>query len=360
MLLKNIKGIKNINYKYCIYVALALIIFGGFLLYIVNCTNLESENNQDIFAYSVKVRDSFEQLDQVFERAELSVNLMVDAIANSYDTNKQKNKSYNLSFIKNFNGLIKSVLSNSPSIDGAWFQLNADLPYSEIAYNWFEFKESQFINGKYQFKGSSINRKITPEDDQYYFGALSSKNVCWSDIYTDPDTKKEMMTVSSPIYKNGMLVGVVGIDITVDSLQQRLKNMQLILGKSELYLLDKKNNIILYQTFSNSNSFKDNYSAEDAFKKTHEGPVVYYDHLTQKTAIKLTLSNDYKVVISIENKILYCGGNHIIKIIYVLFILLILVTILAFINYFKLKKKSQVSEFLNAVNNIDSVQKDEK
>ncbi len=41
--------------------------------------------------------------------------------------------------------------------------------------------------------------------------------------YTDADTKDAMMTISAPIYKEGIIVGVVGIDISINNLQQVLK-----------------------------------------------------------------------------------------------------------------------------------------
>lgn len=328
--------IKNISYKSLLWLALALILIIGLLFFLYRNIDMVSKSNQDIFAYSVKVRNTVESLDKVFERAEVNVNVMADSISNSYNINKQQDKAYNLQYVEGINGLIKSVLSNSPGVDGSWFQLNADLPFSGYAYNWYEFKDNQFVDIKGQFEGTpSIDRKITPEDDPYYFEAVMNQKPCWSDIYTDADTKQSMTTISAPIYKEGVLVGVVGIDISVDNLQQILKDMQSVLGESELYLLDKKGKVILSQLPS-AYPVKDNYVFLSLFNGNFEGPAEYYEGIVKKTAIKLTLSNDYKIVISIKNNVLYRGTAPIINVIYILFGLLIILAIIMFINYLEI------------------------
>lgn len=336
---------KNINRKYLLGPLLTLFIFISLLFCIISSVNSVSRENQDVFAYTVKVRDTVEALDKVFERAELNVNVMSDSIANSYNVSKQKDKAYNLRFIEDTNGLVKSVLSNSPNVDGSWFQLNADLPFSTYAYNWYEFKENQFIDVKDQFQGaSSTDRRINPDDDPYYFNAIFSQKTVWSDIYKDADTQDSMMTVSSPIYKDDTLIGVVGIDISTDSLQEILKNMQLVLGDSELYLLDKNSKVILSQLPFNSKSPKDDYPFIKLFRGNEEGPIEYSDSLTKKTAIMLPLSNDYKIFIAMDNKTLFDGTNQLIYIIWGLFCLLVLVTGLVLAAQFKFMEMSESSK----------------
>lgn len=323
------------------FVMLLLVLFS-----ISNGRNLASDSHKDIFAYTVKVRNAVEGLDVIFERAEVNVNMMVDSISNSYDANKQQDKAYNLRFIQGIDGLLKSVLSNSPSIDGSWFQINADLPFSAEAYNWYSIDENQLIDVKDLFAGTpTTSRKVTPEDDPYYFNAVENKKPVWSDIYTDADTKEAMLTISAPIYKEAVLVGVVGIDISTKNIQQILNQMQTILGDSELYLLDKKNKVMLTQ--SDSDSKNKDYKFLNLFKYNNEGPIEYNDNLTKKTAVMFTLSNGYKIVISIKNDTLYADTNQTSTINYGLFILLIISTLIAFANQFKINKLSEELEFLD-------------
>lgn len=348
------KNIKITNYKYILWIVFALIILTTLLVFIVNCIGITSVSDKDIFSYSVKVRNSTEYLDKIFERAEVNVNVMTDSIAGIYDTNKQKDKNYNLNFTKNVDGLVKAALLNSPNVDGAWFQLNADLPFSVQAYNWYEFKDDQFVNIKEQFDDAhSPDRKITPADDPYYFDAIDNQELTWSAIYTDADTNDSMITISEPIYKNGILIGVVGMDISLINLQEALKNMQFVLSNSDLYLLDKNNNLILSQLTQDKNLNKNDCKFLSLFKENKIEPIEYYDHLTKKIAIMLVLSNDYKLVISMDNKILFKGTSQLIRIIYAMFALLIITTVIAFVEYFKLIKLNQPNA------NVDNSQEDE-
>lgn len=349
----------EITRKQLIFISLSLILLIGLLLYIINSVNIASTTEQNVFAYTVKVRDTVEEIDKIFERAEVNVNVMVDSISNSYDVSKQQDKAYNLHYLKEIDGLVKSVLTNSPNVDGSWLQLNADLPFSAQAYNWYEFRNNEFINEKDKLYGTpSMNRRITPEDDPYYFNAITNQKPTWSDIYTDVDNKKKMITISAPIYSMGRLVGVVGIDISADNLRQTLKDMQSILGDSELYLLDKKNKVILSQLPYLSISSKDNYPFLDSFSINNEGPVEYYDHLTKKTAILLTLSNDYKIIIAIGNKSLFKGTNQLCTIVYILFILLILLIALGLAYQFRISKLEETIKVLREESDLQKTQEE--
>lgn len=328
--------IKNINPKYLLNIVLTIIMLVILLFVVISSIGNISNANQDTFSYTIKIRAGVEELDKIFERAELNVNLMTDTISSSYNLRKQQDKAYNLQYVKGIDGLIMSALANSPSASGAWFQLNADLPFAVHAYNWYEFKEDQFINVKDQFEDQSAYRKINPEDDPYYFVALDNKKPVWNEIYTDADTKDKMMTISSPVYKMDSLVGVVGIDISVENLQKCLQSIQLSLGNSDLYLLDKKNHLIISQLFSESKPPVHNAAFLKLLAENEEGPIEYLSNLTKKTAVEIELSNGYKLIVAIENKTLFKGTIQIITIIYGLFILLIISILIAFLNKLKL------------------------
>lgn len=335
--------IKIIDYKYFLWLAFTILAITTLLFFAINSVHTLSESDQNIFAYTVKIRNTVEDLDKIFERAELNVSVMCDSISNSYDTKKQQDKAYNLHFVKEIDGLVKSVLSNSPSINGSWFQINANLPFSVYAYNWYELKGNEFVNLKGEFEGTpSMDRKMTPEDDPYYFNAINSKGLAWSDIYTDADTKTQMMTISSPAYKDGVLIGVVGIDISIENLKQVLQNIQEVLGESELYLLDKNNNVILSEPPVENYSNNTNYLFLDLFKENKEGPVEYYDYFTKKTAIMLKLSNDYKIVISIKNSVLFYESTLVVKVIQILFGLLVIILTAIFVNQFNKKRPIEI------------------
>ena len=116
-----LEKIKTIGYKYFLVLVFVSILMIMLLNNLINAINMTSASNQNIFAYTVKVRDSVENLDEIFSRAEINVNVMVDSISNTYDKSKQKDEKYNLIYLESINGLIKSFLSDSSNFNGAWF-----------------------------------------------------------------------------------------------------------------------------------------------------------------------------------------------------------------------------------------------
>lgn len=326
----------KINRKFSICIIAIFVLLAGLLLLINNY--VDSLNNEDhgVFAYTIKIRNAVEELDKIFERSELNVRIMSDTIATSYDASKQQNEAYNINFIENIDGLTKSTLENSPGVNGSWFQLNANLPFSARAYNWYEFKDNQFINIKDQFAGTqSEDRKITPEDDPYYYSAISNMGPVWSKIYLDADTKEPMMTISSPVYKGNVLVGVVGIDISVNNLKYVLNDIQSNIIHSDLYLLDQSDNIIIPMLYSGRKPSEKDYGFLKLFNNNNDCFVEYSVNFSKRTAIKLTLSNNYKIVISSKNKEIFDDKKSVVNLIYFLYILLVALTVVTLVFVYK-------------------------
>lgn len=334
----NLSGAKmfsKIKKEYVIFFSLILLsiaILGLLIFFSMQTAKQELVNNQETINYIVKIRNAYEEIDQILERAEVNTNVMVDSIANTYDTKKSTDKNYNLAFTNNLNGLIQSVLSNSPSVNGAWFQINSKLPFSASAYNWFEYKNDNFIN---QRNPSETTRPITEDDDPYYFSAIQNNGQTWSRVYNDADTNEQMITISAPVYKNGYLIGVAGLDILTGTLQQTLNNIQLMLFNSEIYLTDKDNNLILYQLEPGVNLDDIDTSFLNIIRQNEDGATGFSKNLTTKTIIKLTLSNNYKFIVAIDNRNLFTNSNKSSNMIYLLLGLLTLITISTFISMYE-------------------------
>lgn len=238
-----LKKIRNLKYSDVVIPIVVFLLLAGLLFFVMGSLQMVSQTNKNNFAYTVKIRDTLEEIDKIVERAEVNVNVFATAISESYDISKLRDEKYNLNYLNKIDTLNKSVLINSPGVDGAWFQANADSPFSYKIYTWYEYK-----NGKIVDLGNQFNvRTLNSNDDPYYFQAVEAKKTVWTDIYTDADTKVSMVTIAQPIYKNGVLIGVAGVDLSVKNLQQALKNMQAVFGESEIFLLDKNKKVILSQ-----------------------------------------------------------------------------------------------------------------
>lgn len=309
-------------------------------MFIYRSIKVVSETSKNNFSYAVKFRDTIEEVDKIVERAQVNINVLADAVAITYNDKKLYSERYNLSVIKNFDLLTKAALVNSPGVDGIWFQGNVDLPFSNKIYIWYSVKNGKIINLKEKIFGNNPHpRRLTPENDPYYFEAVRNKTITWSDVYRDTDVHMDMISVSEPIYKNNKLIGVVGFDITLDNLQNALKSMQSVIDGSEIFLLNDKHLIVLEQL--NSNKKVDKYFFLKLFQKKfnkNEETVEFIDGGVRKSAILLSLSNKYNVVVTFPNTLIFKGFDNLFKILFFIFFLLFVLGVLDLQDKLKIKR----------------------
>lgn len=233
---------KNSQSNHIHFIKVVLVIIFLIIMWkiILTSLNLVAETINNNLQYTIKIRNSIEELDSIVERAEVNIGAFTDTILQTYDTTKLYDVAYNRDYLKKIDILVKAALINSSGISGTWFQLNVDVPFANKFYIWYGLDKGKIV--KYtQFN----TRTLSPKDDIYYFEAVKNKTTTWSNIYTDKDTKESMMSISQPIIKNGKLIGVIGIDITIEKLQHALRKMQLAFPSSEIFLLDKNKKVIV-------------------------------------------------------------------------------------------------------------------
>lgn len=354
MLLKKFKNINNVEVILPILVIALLV---ALFIFVKSSLEVVTETNKANFSYTTKVRQAIEEIDKIVERAEVNLNTLIDMAIQTYDTNKLYDKNYNIKFVRQVCMLTKSILINTPGVTGSWFQVNNDLPFSGSIYDWFEYRDNKIIDMNEKLKNTlERNRKLNPKDDPYYFEAIKAKDTIWSSIYTDADTKIKMITIAKPIYKNNVLIGVAGIDISVANLKQALKNMQNSFEGSEVFLLDEHKNIILGQLLDNKLNQEGSFTFLKLFKGKHTEKTKmgeFIDEGVRKTAILFPLSNNYDVVLTFPNHILFKGFDRLfITIYFVLTILFILAGISVISRYKIIRINKELENEITTTKNI--------
>ena len=320
---KFLKKTKYINVALPLLVFLLLL---GILFFVLNSLEIVSDTNKNNFAYTLKINKALEEIDKIVERAEVNVSVLSDTITASYDISKIDDEKYNMNYLQTIGVLTKAVLINSPGVSGSWVQLRVDTPFSNNTFKWYEFKNGKIIDLKKQLdKTNPKGRKVNPDCDPYYFQALRAKKTVWSNVYNDIETNTKMMTIAQPIYKNNVLIGVAGVDISVKDLKKALKKMQSVFKGSEIFLLDTNKNVVTYQLLNNKKIREHDFKYLDLFrdKSPNEKAIIEcLDNGIKRTAIMLSLSNKYFIVMTFQNMIIYKGFNRLFNTIY--FILAIL------------------------------------
>lgn len=116
--------------------------------------------------------------------------------------------------LQSLDGLMAEITQQNPLVTSVYF--NSWDSYNHI-YPWFMTPEQY-----------PLDMQI-PEYNFYYLADAKhnpERRELWTDVYLDPAGQGWMMSSIAPVYKNDFLEGVVGLDITINSLLEQSANLQ--------------------------------------------------------------------------------------------------------------------------------------
>lgn len=164
-----------------------------------------------------------------------------------------------------------------------------------------------FLSKNGQFERKIANSVISDnKDGAWYHNPIKQKKAVWSLPYIDADTKIPMITYSMPVYKNNFLLGVVGMDIALDDLNNTLKSIDIYKGINAI-LLDANYNVIAGEGFNVGDNLAN--TDQSLFKtlstkisKTNNGYIEYSESLTKKIMAYSVLPNKFILLLDVPVK----------------------------------------------------------
>jgi len=242
------------------------------------------------------------------------------------DLEKLKNPTFLESQYSNIRIYPKELGKNTKWCMGSYFYY--DQNYAP------DYDGAWFVNKGKEFKRIILNSTIEQDDCPWYFLPVAAKKGLWSEPYTDPDLHADMITYSTPIYKNNMLIGVAGMDITLDELNKILKSIN-IYKTTDAFIVDSDYNFVAGDLFKvGSNLLKENdgfYEFLNVASAKKEGFAEYSDDGTKKIISYITLPNGFILFIRVPiSEILAEMNNMTYLLILVIFIIISSATYAAF------------------------------
>lgn len=201
---------------------------------IENLTTILQNEHQNFFKYleNIDLEDK-----PIFKYAENGMyykkqNNGGSSVVLSKDTKLTKEVKRKLINTEVFDNTFKTIVDNNEMIVATYFNsydnLNRYYPFIEDTY-------------------SAFPSDIKMKDYNFYYKAdlehNPEKKAVWTDVYLDPAGLGWMLSSIVPIYNNGFLEGVSGIDITVETIIKKFLDFKLPYNGSS-FLIDKKGNII--------------------------------------------------------------------------------------------------------------------
>ena len=123
------------------------------------------------------------------------------------------------------------------------------------------------------------NDKYEPRLRAWYINAIQHKKSTWTEPYIFYTTKKTGITISTPIYNNkNVLLGVIGIDIEIESLSTFINNLKLG-DNGKVFLINKALKILSLPTEKNKIITMDSLEKNSIIK-------LAYNELKKQTDVK--------------------------------------------------------------------------
>lgn len=104
-------------------------------------------------------------------------------------------------------------------------------------------------NGSIEVSWEYSNQEGNYFQYDWYQDGLGNSSV-WSEPYTDPVSGVPMITISSPIRKNGEAVGVVTLDLGLDNMEEHISNLE-VGDKGKAFLISRSGNFVVNENLEN-------------------------------------------------------------------------------------------------------------
>lgn len=248
------------------------------------------------------------KLNNNFIRAQTIIGGLNSTIENSVDLNKLSTNPSE--YEETLAPIIKKLNNTNKNFMGIYVAFNPDITKDvhEIFY------EDIHDNGIYKRLENDLLSDFNPNNPAmaWYYNAIKEKKGVWSNPYFDELDKKikvEMISYSEPVYKDGILVGVVGIDVDFNKLVKIVNNIQVPIG-GYAFLLNDNFDYIVHKKLTSQDNLKEidggKYKsvADEMNKDGSGGLVVEYEG--EKKLIGYTrLINDWIIVTSVPQGIIF-------------------------------------------------------
>ena len=254
-------------------------------------------------SFALNAQSATETINNKLGSVEKNLALMSDLVLKSTSIKnkadlKKLNKSKESAYAK-IRMYPKIVAENTKWAQSAYFYFNQNYAGS--------YDGAWFVKENDAFKRKIINTQITRKDgNEWYFMPIDLKKPVWSLPYEDVDLKLPMITYSMPIYKNGILIGVSGVDIALSELNNILANIKIYKG-TDSFMIDDKFNIIAGKHFKiGDNVLKTGNGKYEFLKseltKKNNGYAQYKDGWTTKLLAFSKMPNGFTLIIEVPLK----------------------------------------------------------
>ncbi|MBF8983858.1 hypothetical protein IZY60_09935 [Lutibacter sp. B2] len=309
---------KKISSKIAVSILLPTLIFSLIIVGFSLKITYDSAENGISLTLNGLINSLSSKYDRQFSNAETTVTNLECIVESTIDTNKLQTDPYYFNKYKeNLSEPFKNILIKSPqNITEIFIFFNPDV--MDTASNsgllktpatnevWYIKNKDNKINTIPPIKLDHFRDRSRP-DMAWYFKSIDEKQIVWGDPFYFEESANTLMTVTKPVFKNGVLIGVVGIDFEFDQIEKDLLDTK-IFKTGYPFLLNSNLDYLVHPTYKNKENL---VKVEDGTFKPLADKIHSKDfdivRITDKNSIKQDLTymhlvNGWILAESVPNK----------------------------------------------------------
>lgn len=228
-----------------------------------------------------------------------AVNGVATTAAADFDQQKaQVDPAYLTTYTAMMDHVVKRFAESTDGIMGAYVFVNPELT-KNLQYSWYLkdekknafIKQQRFTLGSFTAENSNLS---------WYFNAVKAKKGVWSEPYEAVGAT--MISYTQPIYQDGVLIGVAGMDVNFDVIKQAIQKVK-VYKTGYAMLFNEKFNYLVHPTFKKRENLANVQNGSFAFmidemKKKPSGLIYYKFNNIDKVSSFAHISNGWIVSIA--------------------------------------------------------------
>lgn len=292
-------------------------------------------------------------LDASINSIEQSVNILSEFTLNSLnDVNSLlTNMDYFNEYKQRIESLARTLAENTKSCTSVYMRFNPEISLNSgifLVYN-------EETKGYDEAPLTDLTKydKDDMEHVGWYYKAIENGGPVWLEPYMNDNIDVYMVSYVIPIYKNGLTIGVVGMDIDFDFFREAIHDIK-VYDTGYAFLANSSNQIMVFKDSPVYSSLMDTGYNVNGYRLDEKGNIIKATYSVNDVSwicTSMKLKNDMVLYLTAETSEIYAKSSNLTReIIIIAIISLVAVAITATIVLNRVARLAQIDELTGLPN----------
>lgn len=294
------KGFRSIQTKYillvlCCVIASALVIGGVCVSNAVYTTQRGAAQNMNLTCETYRYK-----YDAMFEDVQTAVETSASYAARDLESigRFSSDAAYRDAYAEQLEKVLALETQNSDSVISYYVRFSPDLLSFERGFRFARSSTDEAFE-----RIPIVKIQDYQESDQehvgWYFTPISTGTTTWLEPYYNANLDMEMVSCVTPFYKDGELVGVIGMDISFSKLVDDLDDLR-IFDNGYAFLCSSEGKIYYHPLYKSGTAIQQDVSGFDAHLENESSGELLYSGVSKGEKVDYafrTLTNGMRLVL---------------------------------------------------------------